>query len=173
LIGSNKLLDHTEPGKYFDSITTGINISRVSAIHLDIEPHTLADFKENKNTYFKKYLELISKANEFVRDKKIKLSVSIPLNYPEEVLTNLFQKCDHIYLMAYENVKPSFITEKVKEEMALNKDKIVLALRTNDFGNKAEMDELFKLLKVKHTAYHDLDELIKLSKKNLNKKNGK
>lgn len=173
LIGSNKLLQNQKQESYFDSVAADFNLSQFSGIHLDVEPHTAPDFKENKEAYFEKYLNLLANAHAFTKKNNLKLSVSIPLNYPDTVLAALFQKCDHVYLMAYENVKPAFIKGKIKEEMALNKEKIVLALRTNDFNDKAAMDELFSLLQVKHTAYHDLDELMKMSRTNLNKKGEK
>ncbi|MCW3076013.1 MAG: hypothetical protein JWO32_622 [Bacteroidetes bacterium] len=173
LIGSNKLLLNDHIQIYLDSLTALVKLNKVSAIHLDVEPHTFEDFKANKEVYFAKYLDLLAKAHSFTQKHKLKLSVSIPLNYPENVLTSIFEKCDHVYLMAYENVKPSFINEKIKEELSQGKEKVVLAFRTNDFSNKAQMDELFSSLKIKHVAYHDLDELIKMSKKNLNKGAGR
>ena len=172
MISNNNLLDG-DIGSHLDSLDKAIDLKKMSAIHLDVEPHTFADFKTNKETYFAKYLQLISKAHAFTQNHKMQLSVSIPLNYSEDVLKVLFEKCDHIYLMAYENVKPAFISEKIKEELALGKEKVIVALRTNDFLNKAGMDALFLQLGVKDVAYHDLDELIKQSKKNLEKGNGK
>lgn len=173
MVGNNKLLVTGEAVSYFDSLNSLVNVSKLSGLHLDVEPHTFADFKSNKESYFEKYIQLIKTAYNFTSKNKLKLSVSIPLSYPEEVLKEIFDKCDKVYLMAYENVKPSFILEKMKEEFALGKEKLVLALRTNDFENKAQMDELFLKLEVKHTAYHDLDELIKMTKKNLEKGGGK
>jgi hypothetical protein len=173
MISNNKLVTEGPITTLLDSLSRSVNLTRVNAIHLDIEPHTFSDFKTRKEEYFEKYIALINSTYDFTQKNKIKLCVSIPLNYPENVLSVLFEKCDHVYLMAYENVKPSFITEKIKEELALNKDKVVLALRTNDFSNKAQMDALFLSLGVKNTAYHDLDELIKMSKKNVNKEGGK
>lgn len=173
MVGNNKLLVNGGAESYFDSLTSLVSINKLSGLHLDVEPHTFADFKSNKESYFEKYIQLIKTAYAYTSKNKLKLSVSIPLNYPEEVLKEVFAKCDKVYLMAYENVKPSFIFEKMKEELVLGKEKVVLALRTNDFENKAQMDELFSKLEIKHTAYHDLDELIKMSKKNLDKSGGK
>jgi hypothetical protein len=173
MISNNKLVNEGSITDHLDSLSKSVNLQKINAIHLDIEPHTFADFKTHKEDYFEKYIALVKSAADFAQKNKIKFCVSIPLNYPENVLNVLFEKCDHIYLMAYENVKPAFITEKIKEEMTLNKDKVVLALRTNDFNNKAQMDALFLSLGVKNTAYHDLDELIKMSRKNVNKEGGK
>ncbi|MBA3665952.1 MAG: hypothetical protein H0W61_17375 [Bacteroidetes bacterium] len=169
LIGSNKLLVNGNIESYLDSVSSLVKLNKISAIHLDIEPHTFDDFKTNKEAYFEKYLALLDKAYAFTQKRKLRLCVSIPLNYPENVLQGIFKKCDYVYLMAYENVKPAFIREKMKEEVLLGKDKVILALRTNDFTNKAQMDALFQELGVKHVAYHDLDELIKWSRKNFNK----
>jgi hypothetical protein len=70
--------------------------------------------------------------------------------------------------MAYENVSADFIIKKSAEEKAILKSKCVLALRTKDFENRMEMDQLFKKLGFEKTAYHDLDDLIKFDNTSIN-----
>ena len=125
------------------------------------------DFKENKDTYFKKYSNLIETAAIFAKRKNIKLSVSIPLNYPDSVLSVIFNKCDNVYLMAYENIEPEFIAKKTMEEIKLNKNKIVLALRAKDFADRQQMNAHYKKLGFPNVAYHDLETLLELDKKDI------
>ncbi len=171
MIGSNKLLQTGISG-FLDTLKMNMNLSYIKGIHLDIEPHTFPDFKENKEQYFKKYIQLLKQAKQFTDKNHLELSVSIPLNYPEEVLTELNTLCNYVYLMAYENVDPDFISRKTLEEKAILKSKCVLALRTKDFENRNSMDEALKKSGFDKSAYHDLDDLIKFDNQSINVKEG-
>lgn len=157
--------------KFSDSLSAQLPLNLVKGLHLDVEPHTFDDFKENKDAYFNKYMNLVDSAAVFCKRKNLRLSVSIPLNYPDTVLKKLFAKCDKVYLMAYENVAVDFINKKTAEEIKLGGDKVVLALRTKDFENRLQMNEHFKKFTIKHTAYHDYEGLIELDKKEIQLKN--
>ncbi len=172
MLGSNKLLSTGLTG-YLDSLKNNIKLSFVKGIHLDLEPHTLKDFKENKEKYFENYVSVVKQAKKFADDNKLELSVSIPLSYPENILEELNKACNAVYLMAYENVDVDFIIKKSVEEKAILKTKCVLALRTKDFDNRTEMDQLFKKLGFEKTAYHDLDDLIKFDNTSINVKEEK
>jgi hypothetical protein len=167
LIGSNKLL---QGGiiNYLDTLKLKINLNLVKGLHLDVEPHVAPDFKSNKDLYFKKYIDLIKEVKLFVASNHLELSVSIPLNYPENVLTELNSLCNHVYLMAYENVDVDFIERKASEEKQILNDKCVLALRTKDFGNRTEMEAAFKKIGFKNIAYHDLDDLMHFDNESIN-----
>lgn len=170
MIGSNKLLNTGIAG-FLDTLKTNINLSQVKGIHLDIEPHTFADFKDNKEQYFKKYVAVLKQAKQFAENNnKLELSVSIPLNYPDEVLNEINTTCNYAYLMAYENVDIDFILRKTAEEKTILKNKCVLALRTKDFENRTSMDEAFKKIGFEKGAYHDLDDLIKFDNTSINVK---
>ncbi len=172
MLGSNKLLSSGLAG-YLDTLKNTMNLSFVKGIHLDLEPHTLKDFKENKEKAFENYVAIVKQAKKFADDNKLELSVSIPLSYPENVLEELNKVCNTVYLMAYENVDVDFIAKKTTEEKAILKTKCVLALRTKDFDNRTEMDQLFKKLGFEKTAYHDLDDLIKFDNTSINVKDEK
>ncbi|MBC7695853.1 MAG: hypothetical protein H7141_10465 [Burkholderiales bacterium] len=171
MIGSNKLLQTGITG-FLDTLKMNMNLLYIKGIHLDIEPHTFTDFKENKEQYFKKYIQVLKQAKEFTDKNKLELSVSIPLNYPEDVLTVLNTLCNYVYLMAYENVDPDFISRKTLEEKAILKSKCVLALRTKDFENRNSMNEALKKSGFDKSAYHDLDDLIKFDNQSINLKEG-
>jgi hypothetical protein len=172
MLGSNKLLNTGVVG-FLDSLKNNIKLSFVKGIHLDLEPHTLPGFKENKERFFENYIKILKQAKKFADDNKLELSVSIPLSYPENVLEELNKACNNVYLMAYENVSVDFIAKKSAEEKAILKSKCVIALRTKDFENRTEMDQLFKKLGFEKTAYHDLDDLIKFDNTSINVKEEK
>jgi len=169
MLGSNKLLKTGLVG-YLDSLKNNIKLSFVKGIHLDLEPHTLPGFKENKESSFENYIAILKQAKKFADDNKLELSVSIPLSYPENVLEEINKNCNTVYLMAYENIDPDFIIKKSAEEKAILKTKCVLALRTKDFDNRTDMDQQFKKLGFEKTAYHDLDDLIKFDNTSINVK---
>ena len=68
--------------------------------------------------------------------------------------------------MAYENIKTDYIIKKVS---AYDKSKMIIALRTNDFNNRLELEEKILELKTKVKplgfAIHDLGSLIDFDKK--------
>jgi hypothetical protein len=50
LLGSNSVLTNTNQVAYFDNLFTGIDTKNITALHLDVEPHTLSDYQTRKNT---------------------------------------------------------------------------------------------------------------------------
>ncbi len=173
MIGSNKLLFHKNPAAFLDSITAAINIADIAALHLDVEPHALADWDSNKDNYLALYVKLVKQAQAWCAAKNIKLNVSIPVYYPEATLSEIYAACDKVYIMAYEHTDAFFIMKKVKEELALSPDKTVIALRAKDFGTRSDfekfLNELSVALNTKSFALHDLETFIKLDELNSGK----
>jgi len=167
MIGNNKLINGGMP-VYLDSLAKAVPLNFVKSLHLDIEPHTFDDFKTNQAAYFTKYIQLLNDADAFCKKQNLQLEVSIPLSYPDDVLDKIFSVCNKVYLMAYENVDADFIARKCEEEIKRGKSKIVLALRTKDFETRAQMEDHFKKLGIKNTAYHDYESLLELDKKAVN-----
>lgn len=171
LIGNNKLLSSKDPALYFDSLTNGMDLAAVSALHLDIEPHVLKDYDTNKEKYLNQYIELLKKTNSYCSQKGLKLSVSIPVFYPEPILKEIYAQSDNVYLMAYEHPTADFIIKKVKEEFAIDPAKTVIALRAKDFKNRNEcenlINELSKTLTPSRFALHDLETFVKLDELNV------
>lgn len=163
MVGQNKLIVNGMQG-FLDSLKTNVNLSSFKGLHLDIEPHAMEDFQQNKEQYFASYMKLLDEFKAFCNEQKMQLSVSIPLNYPENVLNKLFTVSDKVFLMAYENVKDDFIERKIEEELKMDASKLVIALRTKDFLNRDEMEKKFEKLQIKDRAYHDLETLYELDK---------
>jgi hypothetical protein len=61
VLGSNKLLNTGLVG-YLDSLKSNIKLSFIKGIHLDLEPHTLNGFKENKLAFFENYISTMTKS---------------------------------------------------------------------------------------------------------------
>ncbi|MFL5763034.1 MAG: hypothetical protein ACJ77K_03770 [Bacteroidia bacterium] len=171
LAGNNKLLTAKDPAAFFDSLVSGIDLKKISAIHLDVEPHVLNDYDTNKEKYLSMYLELLKKAKSYCVQKGLKLSVSIPVFYPENTLREIYAQADNVYLMAYEHADADFIVRKVKEEFAMGADKTVIALRAKDFKNRTECEklisELSATLNTGRFALHDLETFVKLDEQTI------
>ena len=75
--------------------------------------------------------------------------------------------------MCYENVKSEYIERKVKPYVDNGKKKLILAFRTEDFGNRIEMEDkikdLQKLTNLNAFAYHDLRRIISFDQRNIEK----
>lgn len=166
LAGNNKLLSAKDPAIYFDSLLNGIDLKMISSIHLDVEPHVLPDYDTNKEKYLNLYVELLKKSKIYCEQKGLKLSVSIPVFYPDAILKEIYSHTDLVYLMAYEHPNADFIIRKVKEEFALNAGKTIIALRAKDFKNRNECEklisELSATLNTTGFALHDLETFVKL-----------
>ena len=166
LIGSNKLLSDKNPNIYFDSAFVGVPAGAVVAIHLDVEPQATDDWQTNKDKYLLQYVELLKKTKEYCNRKGVKLSVSIPVFFPDETLKEIYALADKVYVMAYEHNDADFILKKVKEEFTLSSDKTIIALRAKDFKNRNEFESLIKELgtnlNTNKFAMHDLETFVKL-----------
>lgn len=168
MIGSNKAFYEKDFKLYLKDKLANVDLNLIQSIHLDIEPHTFNDWKENKESHLKQYLKLVEEASQFTKENNIKLSVSIPLYYSEEVTNQILNTADLVYFMAYENINEEYIARKIKP-YELNNDKIVLAFRTEDLNNRSEMDKFISdviiKFKVSKVAIHDLGRLILLDSK--------
>ena len=160
MIGKNKLINGGFK-EYMSTIEPKLDWSKISAIHLDVEPHTNDDWHENKQEYLKKYHTLLESAKTYCDKKNIQLGVSIPTHYPEEDIRKIYEVADQVYFMCYENVKTDFIVRKTNIYPV---EKTYIALRTNDFKNRLEMEEKFNELntitKVAGFVIHDLGSLL-------------
>jgi hypothetical protein len=160
MIGKNKLINGGFT-TYMQTLGEGVDWSKISAIHLDVEPHVNKDWHENKASYLIKYHALIAEASSFCKANNIKLGVSIPTHYPEDDIRKIFDSVDRVYFMCYENVKTDFIARKTNK---YDSSKTYIALRTNDFENRLEMEnkfsELVPLVKVAGFVVHDFGSLM-------------
>jgi hypothetical protein len=160
LIGDNDFVNKNIENYFVEG---GIDITNVSTIHVDYEPHTFADWKEKKADYILQYLKSLEKARQFCNEKHMKLIIDIPLHYDEKDVKDLISICDNVCFMAYENVKTTYITNKVQPYLT-TPNKISIALRTNDFTSRSAMEEKFNELSgltgINNYYLHDLTRCI-------------
>jgi hypothetical protein len=169
MIGKNSLINGGFT-TYMETLGKNVNWKHISAIHLDVEPHVSKDWHENKAFYLKKYHDLVNEVRTYCDSKSIQLGVSIPTHYPVEDIKQIFETVDRVYFMCYENVKTDFIVRKTNSYPT---NKTYIALRTNDFKNRLEMEEKFEDIQSKMNVagfvIHDFGSLIDFDKDSINK----
>ena len=165
MTGKNSLLGQN-PNDYYNLITKSLDLDNIDALHLDVEPHTFDDWKENKTKYLNEYIELLDKTRDYCDQRKISLSVSVPLHYPKDYLQMIYDRVDKVYFMAYENVDTDYIVRKVKD---FDREKTIISLRTEDFRNLLEIEMKIIDIQSKYQplefTIHDLRRMINLEKK--------
>ena len=173
MVGDNQMIFEQDIHAYLDKTLGNYSIKDPYGIHLDVEPHTFDEWDTERQRLIKQYLEMLGKASTYCKDRSIKLSVSIPLHYSEDVVDQILKLVDKVYFMCYENVNTDYIDRKVTPFIDNAKEKIVLAFRTEDFANRMEMEEkineLRKQTSIKAFAYHDLDRMISFDRVNIEK----
>ncbi len=171
MIGRNKLIHEGNMTGYLNEL--GLDSINCSGIHLDIEPHTFDDWSENKVDYLKKYQELLDETIQFAAKGNKTVSISVPLHYPEQEMQTIISKVDKVYFMCYENVKTDFIVRKLSPYAGMA-DKLCIALRTEDFKSRIEMEQKFDDIRsqigVSAFCLHDLESVYQLDLKNVNQR---
>ncbi len=148
-------------------VRLGRLIERSGHLHIDVEPHTLDDFKQKRRTYLESYQQLISAISSRL-GKQGQISVSVPLHWDPQDYRHLNTTVDRIYLMAYEIRRVDTLQRRLAEVLPhLSLEKVVIALRPEDFMNEVELEsvieQLSKKFGVEHFALHDIDSYLELS----------
>ena len=173
MIGQNNLLFETDLKRWFGSVFKQYENVTVVGYHLDVEPHALKEWKlnqENKDILLKKYVQLLKQSSELLHAKGLKLTVSIPLHYPTEIVEEIYSLVDGVYFMCYENVGIDYLVRKLAPYKEYQ-EKTHIALRTEDFPYRKAMEDhgsvLIELTGCKNIVYHDLKRMILLDAKEL------
>lgn len=168
LISNNDLINNSDADvqRYFNKILIASQKQSYNTIHLDIEPHTFANWKEKKNEYTKKYRNLLQVVKKICVTRKVNLAVSVPLNADISFVQDIKEYCNKIYVMAYETKNSAAVVKKLNENFSSVSAKLTIALRTNDFNSVSEMENYIKLISEKtginRFAIHDLSRLMKM-----------
>jgi hypothetical protein len=165
LVGDNSWLHKTKQKLLYNRLERLIR--RTGYLHLDVEPHTLDDFKKNRRDYLDQYQQLITSIDEHI-EVHGKLAVSVPLHWDRGDYEYLDQQVDRIYLMAYEISSADRLQQQLAKVMPhLSVEKVVVALRPEDFiregALEAVIEQLASVFGIKRFALHDLENYLELS----------
>ncbi len=168
LIGQNNLLTEKDKKVWFAKVLGQYPMEKISAIHLDVEPHVLKEYKTKKGELLKSYITLLKDVRIICDEKKVKLTVSIPTIYPVDIVNEVYSIVDGVSFMCYENRSVTHLQKKLAPYYSF-KDKTSIALRTEDFSSRAEMESFINSLKdlmpFTNYVFHDLKRLLELDKK--------
>ena len=104
-------------------------------VHLDIEPHILNGFKEEKAKYLKLFVEFLNKVHTVAKKYKKRVSVAITIRHYKGVIDDIARDSDRVVFMIYGVKSLRKIQEDVKPYARYN---IAIALRAGDFKNETE-----------------------------------
>lgn len=140
-----------------------VDPSVFSGIHLNIEPHTFADYQENKQKYIFNLNTIYTKVKQWCELNNLQLSVSIPMHLPKENAIVLKENNISAFIMAYENLNHTKLLNRTKELREILKDNYVWVFKLNDFNGISEVEKIVKDLKnngINEIGYYDVSTLL-------------
>ncbi len=115
------------------------------AVHLDIEPHTFKDYKQNKASYLKQYIDMLRAIRK--QSPNIKLSVAVPFHWPEAIYAALDSLVDRVYVMDYGSTKANTLARRLQPALKnIAKNKIIPVLRVTDFDTEWQIEKMINTL---------------------------
>ncbi len=129
-----------------------IDPARFDAIHLDIEPHTLAEWGNYKKFLLNNLAETIKLANNLTSrgKQRLPLEIDIPTFYhkiDKTALEKIVQNADTMTIMAYERLTAERVMKSVENIFALANrmgKRVVIGLNAKEFSEKEMLENLIK-----------------------------
>lgn len=108
-------------------------------LHLNIEPHTFADYKENIPFYTERMDSIYDMAKQWCDPRNMKLTVSIPMHLPLQNATFLANNNITAYIMAYENPDQQKLLTRTQLLRTTLENNYVWVIRVTDFATQQEL----------------------------------
>lgn len=128
-------------------------------LHLDVEPHTLKDFKENRGAYLGRLAKLLQSIGGMKRPGQ-SVSISLPTLLTQAEVDAIAAHADQIYAMAYGTGDPDALLRRLEPFRNVPRDRLVVALRPADFAGELALEDfigaVMRRSDVKRFAFHDL-----------------
>lgn len=163
LIGENSYAQNQLGLKKLIRKINHIDKNTYTGIHLDIEPHTFSDYRENMDSYVENMNTIFTQVNQLCNENNMQLSVSVPMNLTEKNAKVLRKLKIKTYIMAYENVDQNKLLKRTEKLRNILKDNFVWVLRLSDFKNDEELKMALKELKnqgITEISYYDVSALL-------------
>lgn len=104
-----------------------------AGVHLDIEPHTFDDYKENIDLYSQRLINLFTNSKTWCDQNNMAMGVSIPMHLPVNVATALNDNNVMSYIMAYDVLTLEKKMNKTAAIRSILGSNYVWVFRINDF----------------------------------------
>lgn len=108
-------------------------------LHLNIEPHTFADYKANIPFYTARMDSIYDVAKQWCDPRNMKLTVSIPMHLPIQNATFLANNNITAYIMAYENPDQQKLLTRTQLLRTTLGNNYVWVIRVKDFATQQEL----------------------------------
>lgn len=141
IVGANNWIFPTAHDRA--ATTVGTTATYTGKVHLDIEPHTLPNFKSNKPQYLAHYVAMLTRIRS--NNQGVILTVALPNNWPPTVYKEINSLVDGIYIMAYGSSSVSKIGRKLQPILdVVDAEKLAVVLRVSDFEDEWELEQTFE-----------------------------
>ncbi|MCJ8152249.1 hypothetical protein MKJ01_00555 [Chryseobacterium sp. SSA4.19] len=133
-----------------------------AGVHLDIEPHTFDDYKENIDVYSQRLINLFTNSKIWCDQNNMDMGVSIPMHLPLNVATALNDNNVMSYIMAYDVLtleKKMNKTAAIRNILGTN---YVWVFRINDFqtfSNLLDAETTVQSNGISKIGYYDLSQM--------------
>ena len=143
IVGSNNLFFSNNHDAA--AIAVEIAATHSDAVHLDIEPQTFQDYKQNKRSYLQQYIAMLQNIRATSPD--IKLTVAVPFHWPEHVYAAISPLVDRVYVMAYGSTKTETIIRRLQAVLNnTDREKVIPVLRITDFKDEWHLEQMIEAL---------------------------
>jgi hypothetical protein len=134
-----------------------------AGIHLDIEPHTFSDYKDNVDLYSQRLNNLFILSKTWCDQNEMALGVSVPMHLPTNVAYTLQQNNIRTYIMAYDVLS---LDKKIAKTSVirniLGNALSVWVFRINDFQNFSDLLDAETTVQnnnIDQIGYYDLSQM--------------
>ncbi len=142
-------------------IKTAIAMAKTGRVHLDIEPHTLPGYQDNKEKYLQLYLDMLTQLRRATPLGQ--LSVALPTHWPDETYQQIAKLVDRAYIMSYETANPKTHVKRLSRLLPLLADtKVTLVQRIVDYPDEWALEKNLEYineeLAIKNFGLHKLSD---------------
>ncbi|MDQ0592943.1 hypothetical protein QFZ37_001312 [Chryseobacterium ginsenosidimutans] len=133
-----------------------------AGVHLDIEPHTFDDYKENIDLYSQRLINLFTSSKIWCDQNNMGMGVSVPMHLPVNVATALNENNVMSYIMAYDILS---LDKKINKTAAIRSilgTNYVWVFRINDFQNFNDLlnaETIVQSNGISQIGYYDLSQM--------------
>ncbi|WP_027387843.1 TolC family protein [Chryseobacterium gregarium] len=133
-----------------------------AGVHLDIEPHTFDDYKENVDIYAQRLINLFTSSKLWCDQNAMDMGVSVPMQLPVEVATALNDNNVMSYIMAYDVLTLEKKMNKTAAIRSILEANYVWVFRINDFQNFSDLLDAETTIQsngISKIGYYDLSQM--------------
>ncbi len=162
LLGENSYVEVENGFQKLESKMQNFKNAGFTAIHLDIEPHALTDYKQNIELYTERFNTLILLSSQWCDQQNMELSISIPMHTQPSTAALLAQLQIKSYIMAYENADMQRLLTRTASLRDTLQGLYVWVVRAKDFNDLEHLQSEIDILNqngVYKLGIYDINEI--------------